>query len=552
MGFRDDAEARTTAAFRGLIAGVTDRALGELEALRVAFDVRCEALTAALAGSSCIDPTWLHGVVDQLALAAGEEADAAARASRSQALEEAQARSESERAEADKRLALVRAESAAQREADQLEHAALTKALAQARAEVDAIRARTRAQLEAASDAQTRLLEETHAQLEAARIDAERAVAAGLDATEDLRAQLEDVRALAQRAQAETDRVEKAAEIRLETARAEFEAHRASEAATRALLPPGGANAPGDLLGRLSTALRTIDEAASLPPVLDALLDCVGALFPRAALFIVHSDQLQGWRSIGFDGVTAITKQFAWPLTNDSVLTRAVATGRAVVTDDSRVPGADRAAAEGGPWTVTLPVGIGSRVVAVVYADEGARTGDSALSLDRRMAVNLTDMLIRHAGQRLAALTSTPRMVGGGLAPQAPITLEAVDASAARARQEEPRRLEDAKRYARLLVSEIKRYQQAHVLAALPDRSLQERLKDEIERCRSLYARRVPPDAGATNNCFDEALVEMLGGGDVDEGPLAQTAGAPPASASVDRLATDRLATPEQPLSVRT
>src|SRR5437016_7888921 len=122
MRFHDYAEAQTTAALRALITSGTEPALGELEALRVAFDVRFEAVRGALEGLPCIDPAWLREVVDQLAHAAGREAEAAARASRSEVLAEVQVRLEFERAEADKRLEVVLAETAAQREADRLAH----------------------------------------------------------------------------------------------------------------------------------------------------------------------------------------------------------------------------------------------------------------------------------------------------------------------------------------------------------------------------------------------------------------------------------------------
>jgi hypothetical protein len=514
------AEAQTTAALRALIARATEPALAELEALRVAVDVRGEALKAALVGTECIDPASLREVIDRLAHAAREEADAAAQAARSQALEEAQVRQELERAEAEKRLALAQAQAEAEREADRLEHAALTEALEQARDQVDAIRVHAEAQLESARAAQTQLLEEAHAQLGEAHAETERAVAARLGESETMRAQLEETRAEVQRAHAETDRVEQAAQVRLEIARAEFETQKELEAAGRAVLTnaleearaevdaarlmPGGANPPDEILDQLSTTFRTLDEAANLTQALDALLDGLGAVFPRAALFVVksQSQRLQGWRSVGFTGVAAITKEVEFSLATDSALTRAVTTGRVIITEDGRAPDREPAAGAGGPWTVTLPVAIGDRVVAVVHADGGERSGDSAPSFDRGTALKVSDMLVRHAGRRLAALTAS--------------TPVAIDAPAERARQEEPVRHEDARRYAHLLVSEIKRYKQATVLGGLPDSNLHERLKGEIERCRSLYARRVPPEVDATFNFFDQALCGILGGGDVD------------------------------------
>lgn len=592
------AEAQTTAALRALIGRVTEPALAELEALRVALDVRCEALTAAFVGTECIDPASLREVIDPLAHAAREEADAAARAARSQALEEAQVRQELERAEADKRLALARAQAAAEREVDRLEHAALTEALEQARAQVDAIRAHAEAQREAARAAQTQLLEEAHA-------ETERAVAVRLGASEAMRAQLEEARAEVQRAHAETDRLEQAAQTRLETARAEFETQKELEAAGRAVLTealeeartevdaartsaqmqikaahaaqaealarapevaqaeetraasamqqpaalPRGAHPPDEIPDQLSTTVSSLDAAANLTHVLDALLDGLGAVFPRAALFVVKSrSRLRGWRSVGFTGAAAITNQFELSLTTDSALTRAVNTRRVIVTGDGRAPDQEPTAGADGHWSVTLPVAIGDRVVAVVHVDAGERMGNAAPSFDRETALKVSEMLVRRAERRLTALTASAQLAFGDLIHEAPTTPDAIDASAERARQEAPGRHEDARRYARLLVSEIKRYNEANVLAGLPDRSLHERIKGEIERCRSMYARRVPPEAGATFNFFDEALFELLGGGDVDvRGQFDKTTGAPPTSAALDRAATA-----EQPLSLRT
>ena len=93
-------------------------------------------------------------------------------------------------------------------------------------------------------------------------------------------------------------------------------------------------------------------------------------LFPRAALFVVKtkSKRLQGWRSVGFTGVAAITREFEFPLTTDSALTRAVTASRTIFTGDGQ-----SAAQSAEAWTVTFPVTTGGRVVAVVHADGGAR-----------------------------------------------------------------------------------------------------------------------------------------------------------------------------------
>ncbi len=80
---------------------------------------------------------------------------------------------------------------------------------------------------------------------------------------------------------------------------------------------------------------------------------------------------------------------------------------------------------------------------------------------------------------------------------------------------EEDRRLhDDAKRFARLLVSEIKLYNEAQVNAGREHKDLYERLKDDIERSRRMYAERVPDHIHSSTNYFYEELVRTLANGD--------------------------------------
>jgi hypothetical protein len=163
-----------------------------------------------------------------------------------------------------------------------------------------------------------------------------------------------------------------------------------------------------------------INGAADLSQVLDALVDGVGALFPRAALFVVKtkSKRLQGWRSVGFTGVAAITREFEFPLTTDSALTRAVTASRTIFTGDAQSPAHGAEA-----WTVTFPVTTGGRVVAVVHADGGARSGEPVAVFDRETALDLGHKLVRTAGERIGALTMSrapPRSVERGAGRRRP------------------------------------------------------------------------------------------------------------------------------------
>ena len=71
-----------------------------------------------------------------------------------------------------------------------------------------------------------------------------------------------------------------------------------------------------------------------------------------------------------------------------------------------------------------------------------------------------------------------------------------------------------ARRYARLLVSEIKLYHEDSIAAGRRDRDLGSRLGGEIARARVLYEQRVPPHVRARAPYFDDELVQTLADGD--------------------------------------
>ena len=71
-----------------------------------------------------------------------------------------------------------------------------------------------------------------------------------------------------------------------------------------------------------------------------------------------------------------------------------------------------------------------------------------------------------------------------------------------------------ARRYARLLVSEIKLYNEAAVRTGRERRDLLERLRPEIDRARRLYEARVPVSIGHRATLFQQELVQTLAEGD--------------------------------------
>ncbi len=80
---------------------------------------------------------------------------------------------------------------------------------------------------------------------------------------------------------------------------------------------------------------------------------------------------------------------------------------------------------------------------------------------------------------------------------------------------EDERRLHnDARRFARLLVSEIKLYNEQKVKEGREARDLYERLREAIDRSREMYDKRVQPPVAAKFDYFHYELVSTLAEGE--------------------------------------
>lgn len=80
---------------------------------------------------------------------------------------------------------------------------------------------------------------------------------------------------------------------------------------------------------------------------------------------------------------------------------------------------------------------------------------------------------------------------------------------------DEERRLHhDARRFARLLVSEIKLYNEQKVSEGRNQSDIYDRLRDDIDRSRQMYDKRVAPPVAARHDYFHQELVNTLAEGD--------------------------------------
>jgi hypothetical protein len=75
---------------------------------------------------------------------------------------------------------------------------------------------------------------------------------------------------------------------------------------------------------------------------------------------------------------------------------------------------------------------------------------------------------------------------------------------------------EEARRFARLLVSEIKLYNEEQVERGREAKDIYRRLKEDIDRSREMFEKRIAPEVWANQDFFQDELVRILADGDPD------------------------------------
>ncbi len=245
----------------------------------------------------------------------------------------------------------------------------------------------------------------------------------------------------------------------------------------------------------LLTATRAIDGARTLADALSALVRGAAALAPRAAVFLVAGGRFEPW------SVSDVL-----PLLHQAIdfdrggLLRAAVTKGARVTSSKEDPGrtVPLAGLHDHARAMAVPLLVGGQAVAVLYADD-------SVSADEQPAAGWAEsveLLARHAAACLAQLTAAR-------------TLQALQSDGrAHPHAAAPDDEQSARRYAKLLVSEIKLYNEGAVRVGREKRDLLHRLRAEIERAQRLYEERVPPSVSGRGSFFQQELVNTLAGGD--------------------------------------
>lgn len=270
---------------------------------------------------------------------------------------------------------------------------------------------------------------------------------------------------------------------------------------------------------RLLRAMERIDEATSLRTTLDALGEAVAAEAPRSLMCVVRGDTLRGWCASGIAGAPDDVKAVAVGREAAGPLGRAIAIGTPVEVhadtmshETNAVIGfldlpADRAG-------LAVPVVVDGTAVAVVYVDDGG-PADREVPASWPEAVQV---LARYAARCLESLTAR-RAAGARTPAPIPFTARAVEPAPP---APPPLALpmaadaESARRFARLVVSELKLYNEPMVLAGRRARDLRVRLAEPIARARRQYEQRVPVSLPGRDDYFEQELVRTLAEGDPD------------------------------------
>jgi hypothetical protein len=335
-------------------------------------------------------------------------------------------------------------------------------------------------------------------------------------------------------------------------------------------LPPQGDHSAGASKdsSALVEAVAHIHAGNTQKEILRALLDRGGAHCSRIALFVVKSGVASGWQARGFGSDEAITD-----LPLDLHTGPAAHAYQNRIATSGNIAEIDRRFVEvfGGPaneQVLLLPLTLKDKVAALIYADAGdggvldasalellvlatgawlevtslrkqAAKGDAdAASMAHAAAPmppappiqtvsSFSDPFASHAPKHVpvsravpqSAPESVPQEAAAEVVEVEPAHSAAASAAAAPAAATDPwagLSPEDAdlhrkaQRFARLLVDEIKLYNQAKVAEGRRNKDLYDRLKEDIEKSRGTFQKRYGSTVAASGDYFQYELLRSL------------------------------------------
>jgi hypothetical protein len=307
----------------------------------------------------------------------------------------------------------------------------------------------------------------------------------------------------------------------------------------------------------LVQAVASIHAGSTQKEILRALLDAGSGYCARIALFVVKAGAASGWQSRGF-GEEDPVKDFALDLT----------AGPVAHSYQNRIATPGNITEMGGPFAeqfgrpaneqvLVLPLALKDKVAALVYADGGdtGKLDPDALELLviatsawlevtslRKQAAAREDSAPMTRIEPAAAPVQTVSSFSDPFAAHAPkhvpasipepepaaevVEVAAAHASAAAApatatdplaglSPEDADVHRKAQRFARLLVDEIKLYNQAKVAEGRRHKDLYDRLKEDIDKSRGTFQKRYGNTAAASGDYFHNELLRSLAEDDI-------------------------------------
>jgi hypothetical protein len=275
------------------------------------------------------------------------------------------------------------------------------------------------------------------------------------------------------------------------------------------LAPAPGAS-PSDLL---NAAVAAIHESGSQADILRHLLEGEARFAGRVALFVVKGNAISGWQGIGFednDAIKTLSVQAGSGLVGKAIQARNPASGTAQEFDAGFVKSM-KAPVDG--QCLVLPLVVKDKVAAMIYADAGAVPGGTLDSsglqtLTRFAAIWLELAALRKVGGSSGAEDAAQPQPAAAMAASVPASAPAASGS------EEDELHKKARRFAKLLVEEIKLYNQPRVEEGRQHKDLYDRLKVDIEKSRSTYDKRYAESAVASADYFTQELIRILADND--------------------------------------
>jgi hypothetical protein len=253
---------------------------------------------------------------------------------------------------------------------------------------------------------------------------------------------------------------------------------------------------------RLLDSVRWLGRARSLGETLDTLARAAAREASRVAVLTIRDGRAHGWRFIGFGALDEAPPN---NLVFDDAGIVATAARDNVVAVGRPAPAF--AGLEASAPSIAVPLALAGEVVAILYADAGTANPESP-NPESLPNAGALEILTRYAARGIEAMTAFK------VARSLTIPTPSPEPPAPPVDKDDEEDVAGARRYARLLVSEIKLYHEDSIAAGRRDRDLGSRLGGEIARARVLYEQRVPPHVRARARYFDDELVRTLADGD--------------------------------------